>query len=266
MLELARTLGKSMEPERSVVFAAFTAEESGLKGARYYVKNQQRFPVDKVMGNLNIDTVGRLDDGKLLVLSSDSAREWKFIFMGASFVTGVQTEMPAQQLDASDQVAFIEAGAPGVQFFAGPGPDYHKPGDTADKIDYNGLVKVASVVREGVEYLAGRPDPMAFQGTESETAAQKPSTGGKSRAATGVIPDFAFSGQGVAVGGVHENSPAQRAGLVEGDVIVAINGEDVADLREYSGVLGQLAPGDEIELSITREGQAQKVRLVLSER
>jgi aminopeptidase N len=266
MLELARTLGKSMEPERSVVFAAFTAEESGLKGARYYVKNQQRFPVDKVMGNLNIDTVGRLDDGKLLVLSADSAREWKFIFMGASFVTGVQTEMPAQQLDASDQVAFIEAGVPGVQFFAGPGPDYHKPSDTADKIDYNGLVKVASVVREGVEYLAGRPDPMAFQGTESEPAAQRPSTGGKSRAATGVIPDFAFSGQGVAVGGVHENSPAQRAGLVEGDVIVAINGEDVADLREYSGVLGQLAPGDEIELSIIREGQAQKVRLVLTER
>jgi hypothetical protein len=79
MLELARTLGKTMEPARSVVFVAFTAEEAGLLGARHYVKNMQTYPVGKVMGNLNIDTVGRLGDNKLLVLGSTSANEWKFI-------------------------------------------------------------------------------------------------------------------------------------------------------------------------------------------
>jgi len=267
MLELARTLGKTLEPERSVVFAAFTAEESGLQGARHYVKNMQRYPANKVMGNLNIDTVGRLGDNKLLVLSSASAREWKFIFMGASFVTGVQTEMPAQQLDASDQVAFIEAGVPGVQFFAGSSPDYHKPSDTADKVDYNGMVKVASIVREGITYLAERPEPLDFQGSsaQEQPVATRPASGQR-RPATGVIPDFAFSGTGVAVGDVHEGSPAQQAGLVKGDVIVAINGEDVADLQAYSLVLGRFAPGDEIEIAYTREGQAQQVRLILQER
>jgi hypothetical protein len=264
MLELARTLGKSMEPDRAVVFAAFTAEESGLKGARHYVEHMQRYPADKVMGNLNIDTVGRLGENKLLVLSSGSAREWKFIFMGASFVTGVQTEMPAQEIDASDQVAFIEAGVPGVQFFAGAGADYHKPGDTADKVDYNGMVKVASIVREGVTYLAERPEPMAFQGgaPKPEAAAARPASG-KPRPATGVVPDFAFSGTGVSVGEVYEDSPADKAGLVKGDVIVAMQGEDVPDLRAYSSVLQRFAPGDEIEIRYTRDGQEHTVQLVL---
>jgi hypothetical protein len=265
MLELARTLGKSLEPERAVVFAAFTAEESGLKGARHYVEQMKRYPAAKVMGNLNIDTVGRLGDNKLLVLASDSAREWKFIFMGASFVTGVQTEMPTQQVDASDQVAFIEAGVPGVQFFAGAGADYHKPGDTVDKVDYNGMVKVASIVREGVTYLAERPEPMAFQGGAAKKAqpvAARPDTG-KPRPATGVVPDFAYSGKGVSVGEVYEDSPADKAGLVKGDVIVAMEGEDVPDLRAYSGVLGRFAPGDEIEIRYTRDGKEHTASLVL---
>jgi len=265
MLELARSLGTAMEPARAVVFAAFTAEESGLAGSRHYTKNMQRYPAAKAIGNLNIDTVGRLGDNKLLVLGSDSAREWKFIFMGASFVTGVETELPTQELDASDQVAFIEAGVPGVQFFSGASPDYHKPGDTADKLDYNGMVKVAAVVREGIEYLAERPEPMEYYGAAAGPGPEKPTAGGQ-RAATGVIPDFGYSGAGVAVGDVHAGSPAQAAGLASGDVILAINGEAVADLRAYSDRLKQFSPGDEIELRFLRGGSEQTVRLTLTER
>jgi len=265
MLELARNLGKSMEPARSVVFAAFTAEEAGLLGARNYVENMQRYPVGKVMGNLNIDTVGRLGDNKLLVLGSSSAREWKFIFMGASFVTGVETEMPTQDIDSSDQIAFIEAGIPAVQFFAGASPDYHKPTDTADKLDYNGLVKVASIVREGVEYLSERPEPMEFKGSISKSSGAKPAEGERS-VATGLMPDFAFSGEGVAIGAVGDDTPAKNAGLMKGDVITAINGTKVADLRAYSGMLKQFAPGDAIDVTYTRDGAEQTTSLTLKAR
>jgi len=265
MLEMARTLGKSMEPARSVVFAAFTAEEAGLLGARHYVKSMQRYPADKVIGNLNVDTVGRLGENKLLVLGSTSAREWKFIFMGASFVTGVQTEMPTQDIDSSDQVAFIEAGIPAVQFFSGASPDYHKPSDTADKLDINGLVKVASIVREGVDYLAERPEPMAFTGSTTKPAEAK--TGqGERKASTGLMPDFAYSGKGVSIGATGDDTPAQKAGLLKGDVITAINGKAVTDLRAYSNMLKQFAPGDQIEVSYTRDGAEQTTSLTLQTR
>jgi hypothetical protein len=265
MLELARTLGKSLVPARSVVFAAFTAEEAGLQGARHYVKNMKRYPVDKVMGNLNVDTVGRLGDGKLLVIGSTSAREWKFIFMGASFVTGVETELPTQEIASSDQVAFIEAGVPGVQFFAGTSPDYHKPGDTADKLDANGLVKVASIVREGVTYLAERPEPMEFKGSAPTPASGK-APAGERRAATGLMPDFSYSGKGVLVGTVGDDTAAKRAGLAKGDVISAINTQAVDDLRAYSNMLKQFQPGQVIDVTYMREGVEHTTSLTLQER
>jgi len=265
MLELARTLGKSMKPARSVVFVAFTAEEAGLLGARHYVKNMQRYPAKKVMGNLNIDTVGRLEENKLLVLGSTSAREWKFIFMGASFVTGVQTEMPTQDLDSSDQVAFSETGIPAVQFFSGASPDYHRPSDTMDKLDINGLVKVAAIVREAVEYLAERPEPMAFKGSLTKSTDARAPTGER-RVSTGLMPDFAFSGEGVGVGAVGDDTPAKNAGLEKGDVITAINGKKVANLRVYSDMLKQFAPGDVINVTYKREGKERSVELTLKAR
>ena len=265
MLEMARILGKSMEPSRSVVFAAFTAEEAGLLGARHYVENMQKFPAAKVMGNLNIDTVGRLGENKLLVLGSSSAREWKFIFMGASFVTGVQTEMPTQDIDSSDQVAFIEAGVPAVQFFSGASPDYHKPTDTADKLDINGLVKVAAIVKEGVEYLAERPEPMDFKGVTGPSAGSKPA-GGERSVSTGLMPDFAFSGKGVSIGALGDDTPAKKAGLQKGDVIIAINNTEVADLRAYSNMLKQFSPGELIDVTYLREGVEHTTQLTLGAR
>lgn len=170
MIELAELLGKTLKPQRTVIFIAFTSEESGLLGSKYYVKNIKRFPAKKVIGVLNFDTVGRLFNNKLFVLGSNSAREWKFIFMGASYVTGVESEMVTQDLDASDQKSFIEIGVPGVQFFSGANEGYHKPSDTPDKIDAAGLVKVAAFAREGILYLADRLEPLTFQGqVESET-------------------------------------------------------------------------------------------------
>ena len=214
---------------------------------------------------MNIDTVGRLGDNKLLVLGSSSAREWKFIFMGASFVTGVQTEMPTQDIDSSDQVAFIEAGIPAVQFFSGASPDYHKPTDTADKLDINGLVKVAAIVKEGIEYLAERPEPMEFKGSSGSSGDSKPA-GGERSVSTGLMPDFAFSGKGVSIGDLGDDTPAKNADLQKGDVIIAINETEVADLRAYSNMLKQFSPGEVINVTYMREGSEHTTSLTLKSR
>lgn len=265
MLELARTLGKSLKPSRSIVFAAFTAEEAGLLGARHYVETMQRYPASQVIGNLNLDTVGRLGDNEVLVLGSSSAREWKFIFMGATAVTGVPTKMPTQAIDSSDHVAFVEAGVPAVQFFSGFSPDYHQPTDTADKVDINGMMKVATIVREGIEYLAERPEPMQFMGSTRKPASASAPTGQR-RVSTGLMPDFAFSGKGVSVAGVSDGTPAKQAGLREGDVIIAINGKPVEDLRSYTNMLKELSPGDVIDVTYSRDGEQHRSELSVEAR
>lgn len=270
MLELAKTLGKTHKPARTIIFIAFTAEEAGLVGSRYFVNNYQKFPINKILANLNIDTVGRLFGRKLMVLNSNSAREWKFIFMGTDFTTGIASELITQDLDASDQMAFIERGVPGVQlFYTGIDSDYHKPEDDADKIDADGLVKVATVTREVLEYLAEREDPMVFTGKARSSQTTMPKMDKKSggrKAATGLMPDFAYSGEGVKIAGVSDDSPAAKAGLVNGDVITAFDGKPVKNLKDYSNYLKEHQPGDTVKFTIDRNGEKKEVNITLSER
>ncbi|MBF8295205.1 MAG: hypothetical protein HW389_1750 [Bacteroidetes bacterium] len=262
MLEMADLLGKTLKPQRTIVFVAFTNEEEGLVGSKYYVNTMKRFPAKKAIGVLNFDAVGRLGARKLLVLSSNSAREWRFIFMGAGYVTGVESEMVTQDLDASDQRSFLAVGVPGVQFFAGAHEDYHKPADTPDKIDGAGLVKVATVAREALLYLADREGALAFQG-QVATEAKKPQTTGERRVTTGSMPDFAYSGQGVRIADLSADSPAAKAGLQKGDVISKIGKYAITNLREYSDALKNFQPGDIVEVEYARDGKDRVAKIEL---
>ena len=266
MLELAELLGKTLKPQRTVIFIAFTTEESGLLGSKYYVKNMKRFPAKKVIGVLNFDTVGRLFKNKLLVLNSNSAREWKFIFMGASYVTGVESEMVTQDLDASDQRSFLEIGVPAVQFFSGANEDYHKPTDTPDKIDAAGLVKVATFAREGILYLADRLEPLTFQGQVTDETKKTQAPTGERKVSTGSVPDFAFSGEGVRIADLSADSPAAKAGLQKGDIIKKLGQYKVINLKDYSDALKTFNPGDSVELIYLREGKENKTEIELIER
>jgi hypothetical protein len=253
LLELARVLGKSLKPKRTVVFVAFSGEEAGRKGSRYYVANQKRYPSEQSIGMLNLDTVGRLGKKKLLVLGAGSAKEWIHIFRGAGYTTGVQVEIVAKELDSSDQKSFQEAGVPAVQLFTGPHLDYHRPSDTADKIDPEGLLKVASVAKEVIEYLANRAEPMTNTlkpGTKVELTPMK-----VRKVSLGIIPDFAYSGDGCRLSGVVPGAPAQSSGLKEGDVIVRIGSDGVHNLRDLSDILKLLNPGDRISITFLREGK-----------
>ena len=263
LIEMADLLGDSFKPQRTIVFVAFTLEESGLLGSKHYVKNMTRFPVEKVIGVLNLDTVGRLGDNKLLVINSASAREWKYIFMGTGYVTGVEADMVTQDLDASDQVSFVDAGIPGVQFFSGPNSDYHRPTDTVDKIDPAGLVKVCTFVREALLYLAEREEPLTFQGQAKK---DKPAARGERRVSTGCMPDFAFSGEGMRIAAVAPDSPAALAGLLEGDVIVKVGEHEVTNLSDYSDALKSFDPGDEVTLGFVRDGQENSTQIKLAAR
>ena len=266
LLELAKILGKSEKPKRTIIFIAFTAEESGLRGSRHYVHQPGDYPISKIMGVINLDTVGRLKNKPLLVLNANTAREWRFIFMGASYVTGVESKVIDQRIDASDQVPFIEAGIPAVQLFSGAHRDYHRPTDTPDKIDLDGLVKVATFVREAILYLAEREEPLTVAIAGVEFSDQRTSARGSRRVGTGTVPDFAYNGEGVKIGAIVPDSPAAQAGLRAGDIIIRVEDQSIKTLRDYSNVLKKYNPGDTIQLTVLREHQEVQVRLTLKAR
>lgn len=265
MIELARALAAGERPQRSIVFVAFSGEEAGLLGSRHFVAHPTPFPLEQVIGVINIDTVGRLGDRRVQVLGTGSATEWQHIFRGASFVTGVESTIIAGNDEASDQRSFIERGVPAIQVFSGPHDDYHRPGDTADRIDAAGLVKVATFVREGIAYLADRAEPLTntIQPAAPTAAAGPPAGGQGRRVSFGAVPDFAFPGPGVRLEGVGPGSPAEGAGMQAGDVVTRLAGRDIASLRDFSEILRSLSAGDEVDVVFVRDGVERTLRLRL---
>ncbi|NNJ95312.1 MAG: M20/M25/M40 family metallo-hydrolase, partial [Halobacteria archaeon] len=259
MLELARNLAGKPLP-RTIVFVAFTGEESGRLGSRHYVQHMTRYPADRIIAMVNLDTVGRLGENPLTVFGAGTADEWVHILRGAGYVTGVAVKPVANDIGSSDQTSFIESGIPAVQLFGTAHGDFHRPGDTPDKIDLNGLVKTARVLQEIADYLAERPGPLNATLEGVRIPARATTANSKRHASLGTVPDYAWSGAGVLIDDVRPGTPAEQAGLRKGDIIVAVNDITVMHLRDYAQVLRTLSPGDEIGIRFRRDGREQTVR------
>ena len=274
MLELAKALKAAGQPSRTLMFISFSAEEAGLKGSAYYVEHPT-MPLDQVIGVINLDTVGRLGNDKISVLGTGTASEWQHIFRGAGFVTGVENRLIPDSMQSSDQMSFIRKNIPAIQLFTSAHADYHRPTDTADKIDAAGLVKVASFAREGIAYLAERETPLtntipkAGAPGAPPTAAPAAASGDQAqgrRVSFGSVPDFAFTGPGVRVGGVMPGSPAEKGGLKEGDVMMKLDAVEMASLQTFSDFLKTGKAGQTVSVQIVREGKPLTLSVTLVER
>ncbi|MEN8152669.1 MAG: M20/M25/M40 family metallo-hydrolase [Acidobacteriota bacterium] len=267
MLEMARSLARGFTPDRSIIFVAFTAEESGLIGSKYYADNYKKFPVKDIFGVINLDTVGRLNNKKPMIIGGNSAKEWKFLFMGIGFTNGIETDLITQDLDASDQISFVKKGIPGVQIFSGPHLDYHRPTDTFDKIDIKGMVKIAKVTKEAVVYLSQRKEKLAFTGKTAAGSKMPVKTTGKGKKVSiGIMPDFAFSKPGVRVGMAIKGASGKEHVLKKGDIIKKIDDHAVNNLREYTTVLKKYSPGEIVTITFEREGKVHTEKIKLRQR
>lgn len=262
LLELARTLGKSFRPERTIIFVAFSAEEMGTLGALHYLKTIKKFPAEKIMGMLNMDTVGRLDNKSITVFGGKSSTQWPHIFRGISFVTGISIDTVISDFNPSDQVRFHEASVPAVHLFSGANPDFHRPSDTFDKIDGAGLIKIARVMKEAIEYLSSRPDQLSTTLKTKQKKDAKSARPSARKVGIGTIPDFAYTEKGMRISGTIPGSPAEKAGLLAGDVIYWIGKNYVEDIRVFSGLLRKLKPGIPVSLTLLRGDQEMTLSIV----
>ncbi|WP_096894362.1 M20/M25/M40 family metallo-hydrolase [Candidatus Scalindua japonica] len=259
LLEFARLAGKKWQPERTIVFVAFSAEEAGKLGSLHYVKSVEKYPVSKIMGMVNLDTVGQLGQDPLIIFGTDSAREWVHIFRGAGYVTGIPIKSITNNFGNSDEKSFLDVGIPAVHIFGGAHGNYHRPTDTVDKIDSAGLVKTAAILKETVEYLAARPEPLTSTLTTTKDATAKKQIHKKRRIILGTVPAYGYTGKGVLLDGVTSDSPADKTGLRKGDIIVRIGEVAIGDLQIYSDFLKTLHAGDEIEIVYMRDGTEHSV-------
>ncbi len=263
MLEVARQLAAGAPPPRTIAFIAFSGEEAGLLGSHYYTQHPLPVPLTGIVGDINLDTVCRPGANAIDILATESAREWPFVFSGITAVTGIPTRSIPGAAESSDQESFIEVGVPGVQLYAYEGPDYHRPTDTADKTDGAGMAKVAAVATEAIGYLASTDKRLTNAGRTGAGPPPPAAAGPGRRVSLGAVPDFAFQGPGLKLDGVVPGSPAEKAGMQKGDILMTLGDDGVSDLTGFNALLKKHEPGETVKLRWTRDGVEHKGEAVL---
>lgn len=253
VIEMARRFAKK-PAKRTVILAAFSGEEMGLLGSKFYVNNPPA--VEPAVAMINLDMVGRLREN-LIVFGADTGDRFKEYLADSP----VKIAYNKDAIGPSDHTSFVLKGIPAVHLFTGAHPDYHKAGDTADKVNYDGLRSVADVVEALARRIADAPERMQFIKPAPSASLPRPGKGGTPY--FGVMPDYGFDGKGVKLAGVAPGSPAEKAGLKENDVLLTLNGKEFEDVKGYSSIFFALKPGDEISLGVERGGKRLSVKAIL---
>ena len=265
LLRLAETLARSTpRPARTIVFAAFSGEESGLVGSRHYV-NQPPFPLASTMAMLNLDMVGRLRDNRVTVFGTRSAQPLSAIVLQEARHFGLEIA-ESDGVGRSDHMSFYNKKIPALHFFTGNHPDYHRPSDTWEKLNIDGIAKVVELVSATAQRIALTKEPLNFVSLPFRPPGDDGRPGQGYGAYLGSIPDFGDNSEGVRLAGVAEGSPAALAGLREGDVIIRFAGNKVQSLDDLAAYLRGKKPGEEVEIVALRSGSPVTVRATLRPR
>jgi peptidase M28-like protein/PDZ domain-containing protein len=263
VLGLARAFAAAGAAGRTVVFAFFGAEELGLIGSRHYV-SRPVVPLDRTVAMVNFDMVGRLEGRVMSVGGGDSGSRLRTLVSNAAQLEGVAVEINGSPHGPSDHSRFYSAGVPVLFFFTGGHSDYHRPTDTADKIDAAGMARVAAVGARVVERLASEARPVYAQ--VARPTRRQQGTGAPTSALLGVVALPRAGHDGLRLASVMPGTGAERAGLREGDVIVRIAGVAVDGLEELRTVIRDRKPGDTVAVLYLRAGEPRATSATLGPR
>jgi len=265
LLDLARRLSRlQLKPARSIVFVAFSAEELGLHGSRHFVERWPALASTKAM--VNLDMVGRLRDNRLTVFGARSGENLSAIVGAGARQLGLSVN-ESDGVGRSDHMSFYNKKIPVLHFFTGNHADYHRPSDTWDKLSIEGMNKVSDLVLATVLPIANGGETINFVSLPArQPAAEMTQRRGGSGAYLGSIPEYGVDSEGVPLAGVTENSPAARAGLRRGDVIIEFAKRKIRDIEDLTDALGGHKPGDEIEIVVKRTGEPLTFKAILSSR
>ena len=273
LLELARMFTtQNPKPRRTIVFIAFSGEEEGLIGSNYYV-NHPIVPLANTVAMINMDMIGRLKENKLIIGGIGTAADWRSIVNDKNALAGLKAahgttnsvwsaEPFALTLNEdgygpSDHSSFYSKQIPVLFLWTGNHEDYHKPSDTADKINYEGEARVVSLVANVIRDIDKNDKRPTYTVAKSESSGRTMGF----RVYLGTIPNYADSNDGLKLDGVRDDSPAAKAGLKAGDKIVKMAGRDVKNVYDYTYALGEMKAGQEYEVEIVRGSERLTFRI-----
>src|SRR5215210_7211166 len=251
LIQVAARLAVS-PPARTVVFIAFSGEELGLLGSAHYVK-QPIYPLTGTLAMVNLDMVGRLRAGRLIVYGAKTAKEFPGLLDSLNWYAGLDLKAQGDGYGPSDQSSFYAAKRPVLHLFTDLHEDYPRTTDDWEKVNYDGLKRVANFTLGLVSALGNRFTQLTFLdvplpvSTHTSTAVEQTSGYG---AYLGTVPDMTGSPGGVRLVGVRAGSPAEKAGLRGDDIITRIGAMDTPDLQAMTEALRSHKPGELVEIVV----------------
>jgi len=262
VLAVASALAKQPR-RRHVLVGWWSGEELGLIGSSAFAAAPP-VPLDQIAAYLNFDMVGRMQDNKLTVQATGTSPVWAKVLEQANVAAGFDLMVQQDPYQPTDVATFNSSSVPCLSFFTGTHADYHKPSDTADKIDYEDLDRVVDFAAAIVRRLEEMPDAPQFTKVEQQTQ----SGGGRAgvRVFTGTIPDYSTEVKGLLLSGVIGGGPAEQAGLQKGDVIVEVAGQTIANIYDYTYALDLLKIGQPAKLVYMRGTERRETMLTPSAR
>jgi hypothetical protein len=260
VLELARILASAPPPACDVVLALWSGEELGLLGSEHWARNPT-VPLESVVANVNLDMVGRAESGRVAVLGAGSAREFSNWLATAGPRAGLALDvsLSGQGVGGSDHQTFLAREIPALHVFTGLHADYHRPSDDHERFEPDGAARVTALVLDLLDDLCAAPS-LAFVPPPKSAAAATPG-GFKTR--LGTLPDYAFDGVGLRITGTSPGGPAEKAGLLGGDVILQLGVVEIEGMAEYMYALNAHKPGDVVTVRYLRDGVEETAQVTL---
>jgi hypothetical protein len=251
MLNLADKLRK-VNTNNNYLFMAFSGEEMGLLGSNYFVKNAT-LDTKKINYMINMDMVGRLKDSTLAVYGTGTSPIWRQTI--SSLNDDFKLVEKESGVGPSDHTSFYLADIPVLHFFTGQHEDYHKPTDDQELLNYEGMYQISDYIFSIVSDMDDN-GKLVFKKTKNESESAP-----RFKVTLGVIPDYLFEGKGMRIDGVSEGKPAEKAGIVKGDVVVKMGEIDIVDMMSYMTGLSKFEKGATTTVEVLREGEIVKTKV-----
>ncbi len=280
VLELARRLGARKDPlPRRVVFIAFSGEERGLLGSQYYCEHPL-FPLASTVMMINCDMVGRLTRNELTMIGTGTTPGISQLVTALGADAGLTIKQVAGMTDGfggSDHQSFYTKDVPVLFAFTGVHLDYHRPSDDADRINYQGMGRIADylelialdIIRRPVRPALVKMDAHGGGPPRGSAGAPSPSPDPArmgSGVTLGTMPDYEYKTGGLKLSDVRPGGPASRAGIKGGDIIVVFGGKPIGTIYDYMESLKGYKPGDQVEVIVKRAGKDVKFNVKLESR
>jgi len=269
VIELARWYAKQPKQKRGILFLNFAGEEMGLLGSAWYVAHPE-ISLDKAVAMINMDMIGRIRAGKVFVGGTATGTGMRALLENVVPKYPLKIDFSeGPESSSSDHTSFLTGQVPSLFFFSGLHSDYHKPSDTADKIDAPDAVELLAMVSEVADDLRadpGRPQFVKVAPNPHGQGGVSGSAGGGYGPWFGSIPDFGEGVKGVKFADITAGSPAAKAGFKAGDVMVEFDGKKIDNLYDFTYALRAKAPGDSVQVKVVRDGKTIEETVLLTKR